>query len=283
MRRLEEFGFKLKLGDHLYDGRGYLAGTDCSRAADFTAMFVDSEVDAVFCACGGYGSVRTLEHIDWQAVAANPKLFIGFSDITTLHLALARYLSAGIVTIYGPMLTAHGTVGTGHSEPADDCFWRIVGRAEPYGIYPTERANVRTLVGGMAEGRLAGGCLALLGAAAGTPEAPDFEGKIVLIEDIAERAYRVDRLLMQLLRAGILDRAAGFVIGTVTDWDREDAGEPGITLDDVWRDYIVPLGKPAITGFPFGHVPNSLTLPLGCLARLDADAGTLAILESAVA
>ena len=277
MARLREQGFNLKLGSHLYDQRGYLAGTDKLRAADFNTMFADPEVDAVLCACGGYGAVRILDYVDWSVVAANPKLFIGFSDITTMHLAIERHVN--MVTIHGPMLTAHGR---GFSKPADDCFWKVVGNAEPYGELPGLGADVHTLVGGYAEGRLAGGCLALLSAAVGTPESPNFDGKIVIIEDIGERAYRVDRLLMQLLRAGTLDSAAGFVIGTVTDWDTGESDSPAITLDDVWRDYIVPLGKPAITGFPCGHIADSLTLPLGCLAKLDAGAGTLTLLESAV-
>jgi muramoyltetrapeptide carboxypeptidase len=274
---LEEKGFRIVAGDHLYDRHGYLAGTDAGRAADLTSMFARRDIDAVFCARGGYGVCRLLDYADWNVIAANPKVFVGYSDITTLHLALER--RAGLVTFHGPMVVTHGG---GLSESASDCFWRAVGRAEPLGVYDTGSAPIRMLAGGQAQGRLAGGCLALLGAAMGTPEQPDFAGRIVLIEDVGEALYRVDRLLAQMLRAGLLQQAAGFVLGTVTGWDREEKEIPPIPLDAVWRDYIRPLGKPAIAGFPCGHEPDPLTLPLGCMAELDADAGTLAVLEPAV-
>jgi muramoyltetrapeptide carboxypeptidase len=241
-------------------------------------MFARRDIDAVFCARGGYGACRMLDYVDWETVAANPKVFVGYSDNTTLHLALERRL--GLTTLYGPVVVSHG--GAGLSPTAADCFWRAMGSAEPLGRYDTGGAPIRTLVSGRATGRLAGGCLTLLGVAIGTPESPDFRDRIVLIEDIGDRAYRVDRMLVQALRAGLLQQAAGFVIGTVTGWEKEEKEPPIITLDQVWRDHIAPLGKPAIVGFPFGHEPNPLTLPLGCRAELNADAGTLTVLESAV-
>jgi len=273
---LERRGYRVAVGDHLYDKYGYLAGTDASRAADFTAMFARRDVDAVFCARGGYGANRMLDYVDWKTVAANPKVFVGFSDVTTLHLAIERRV--GLVTFHGPMVVTHGG---GLSEAATDCFWRAIERAEPLGRYNTCDAPIRALVGGRVRGRLAGGCLSLLAAAVGTPETPDFRGRIVLIEDINDPAYRVDRLLVQLRRAGLLEQAAGFVIGTVTGWDKQEKETPAIPLDTVWQDLIAPLGRPTIVGFPFGHQPNPLTLPLGCLAELDADAGALTILEPA--
>jgi muramoyltetrapeptide carboxypeptidase len=138
------------------------------------------------------------------------------------------------------------------------------------------------LVGGRAKGRLAGGCLELLSSAVGTPETPDFTGRIVVFEDVGIATYRVDRSLTQLKRAGLLERAAGFVIGTVAGWEREEKEPPVLTPDAVWRDHLAPLGKPTLLGFPFGHEPNPLSLPLGCLAELDTDAGTLTVLEPAV-
>lgn len=275
--RLERQGYRVVLGDHLYDRHGYLAGTDAGRAADFNALFARQDVDAIFCARGGYGACRMLDYVDWAVVAANPKVFVGYSDVTTLHLALERRI--GLVTFHGPMVV---TRGGELSEAADTCFWRAVGSAEPLGPYVTGDASVRTLVGGRARGRLAGGCLSLLAAAVGTPETPDFRGRIVLIEDIGEPTYRIDRLLVQLQRAGLLQQAAGLVLGTVTGWEKQEKEPSAIALDALWQDLIAPLGKPTIVGFPFGHVPNPLTLPLGCLAELDADAGALTLLEPAV-
>jgi muramoyltetrapeptide carboxypeptidase len=277
IKLLERRGYQVVVGDHVYDQHGYLAGTDASRGADFTRMFARKDVDAVFCARGGYGAMRMVDHIDWEVVRANPKLFVGYSDITTLHLALER--QCGLATIHGPMVVSHGG---GLSPTAEDCFWRMVECAEPFGQLDTGTAAVRTLVGGRAQGRLAGGCLELLTCAIGTKEMPDFSGRIVVMEDVGEKAYQVDRQLVHLTRCGLLEQAAGFVIGTVTDWDKEEKGTPAINLDDVWQDLIAPLGKPAIVGFPFGHEPNPLTIPLGCLAELDADNGLLTILEPAV-
>jgi muramoyltetrapeptide carboxypeptidase len=274
---LRNRGYAVRTADHVYDQFGYLAGLDAARGADFTRMFADPSIHAVLCGRGGYGAVRMLDHIDWSVVAANAKPFIGYSDITTLHLAIERH--APMVTFHGPVLT---TLGEALSDAAERSFWGLLERPEPFGQYDLTDSPVTALVPGRASGRLAGGCLALLAASVGTPESPEFSDRIVVIEDIAERAYRVDRMLMQLLRAGRLQQAAGFVIGTVTGWDEKESNLPPITLDTVWRDYIVPLGKPAVTGFPFGHVPNPRMLPLGCVAELDASAGSLTILEPAV-
>lgn len=274
---LEARGYRVVRGDHLYDQHGYLAGTDRCRGADFTAMFARPDVDAVFCARGGYGAIRMLDYVDWDVVRANPKLFVGYSDITTLHLALER--ACGWVTLYGLMVSS---LGGDVSDVARDCFWRLVERDEPLGAYDTSGGTVRTLVGGKAEGRLAGGCLTLYQVALGAPEAPDLAGRLVLIEDVGDAAYRIDRALMQLVRAGAFDDAAGFIVGSATDWDKGLERAPEIDIDRVWMDILAPLGKPAIVGFPFGHEPSPLTLPLGCLARLDADAGTVEVLEAAV-
>lgn len=277
IRRLEVAGYNVVEGAHLHDGHAYLAGPDAARANDLTAMFANPAVDAVFCARGGYGACRMVDLVDWEVVRAHPKVFVGYSDITTLHLAFER--RARLATFHGPMVV---TLGGDLSTDASDCFWRAVGGAEPLGALPPAGAPMHTLVGGTARGRLAGGCLALLGAAVGTCDAPDFAGRLVLIEDVGEALYRVDRLLVQLLRAGAFHDAAGFVIGNATGWDRDTQSPPAMRIEDLWRDLIVPLGKPAIHGFPFGHEPNPLTLPLGCMAELDADARTLTVLEPAV-
>jgi muramoyltetrapeptide carboxypeptidase len=292
---IEEAGYKVVPADHLYDRHGYLSGSDAARGADFTAMFARKDIDAVFCGRGGYGAARMLDHVDWSVVKANPKPFVGYSDITTLHLALER--RTGMVTFYGPVVVTHGI---GLSEHARVTFWKVLQKPEPLGLYPAtntaptgrpiasessdppESPEIRTLVSGKASGRLAGGCLSLLAAAVGTPEEPDFDGRIVLIEDIGDPCYRSDRQLLQLLRAGLLNKAAGFVIGTVTGWEKQEKEPPVITIEDVWRDLIVRLGKPAISGFPFGHEPNPMTMPLGCMAELDADSGTLKVTEPAV-
>jgi muramoyltetrapeptide carboxypeptidase len=274
---VRERGYRVVTGDMLYNRHGFLAGTDRGRAHEFTTMFERKDVDAVFCARGGYGACRILEHVDWEIVRRNPKNFVGYSDITSLHLAMERY--AEQITLHGLMVT---TLGEALSDTARECFWRILEKPEPPGTYDCRGSDIRTLVGGKAEGRLAGGNLTLLCAAIGTPEMPDFRDRIVLIEDIGESAYRIDRMLVQLRRSGLLQQAAGFVIGTATDWDKEEETPPAIRLQDVWRDHFEPLGKPAITGFPFGHVASPLTIPLGCRASMCADSCELTVLEPAV-
>lgn len=276
---IEARGYRVELGEHVYDRHGYLAGTDTLRAADLTRMLTRRDVDAVFCARGGYGALRMVDLLDWQAVRGSPpKLFVGYSDITTLHIAIAHYTNS--IAIHGPMVTS---LGGELDERSTQCFWRCVEQAEPLGLYDVGGANVRTLRGGTAEGELAGGCLTLLAHAAGGREPLDFSGRIVLLEDVGEAVYRIDRMLVQLLRSGALDHAAGFVVGEITDWREHEHDEsPPIQPDDVFRSLLAPLGKPVIAGFPFGHEPNPLTLPLGCRARLDADACTLEVLEPAV-
>src|SRR5688572_4431592 len=164
---LEAAGYAVALGNHVFDRHGYLAGMDSGRAADFTEMFARRDVDAVFCARGGYGASRMSHLVDWDAVAANPKLFVGYSDITTLHLALER--RARLVTIYGPMVAS---LGGGLSEECAALFWQVLTSNEPVGRITTGERCVNPLVGGKVKGRMAGGCLALLAAAVGTPDAP---------------------------------------------------------------------------------------------------------------
>src|SRR5258708_14682495 len=188
LKCLEVAGYRYVLADHIFDGHGYLAGMDKDRAADFTAMFKRKDVDAIMCARGGYGAVRMVDLIDWEVVAAKPKPFIGFSDITTLHMAFEN--RTGMVTHYGPILTS---LGKGLEEDASGCFWNSLQNAEPLGVLPTGGAEISTLVRGRADGRLAGGCITLLCMAPGTIDAPDFPGRIVVLEHIEDAVYLFDR------------------------------------------------------------------------------------------
>lgn len=275
---LEARGYRVVVGEHIlakHVQNTYLAGTDVQRAADLNAMFARQDVDAIFCAGGGYGSMRLMDLLDWDTIRANPKPFVGYSDITSLHLALER--KASLVTFHGKMVATLADM----DETASHVFWRLLESPEPFGTLPADPDTLTTLVPGQAEGALAGGCLCLLAHACGSDFAPDFTDKIVLIEDVGEAIYRADRDLIQLRNAGLLDKAAGFVVGTITGWKRQEADPPLNSPDALWQDLLAPLGKPTIIGFPFGHEPNPLTLPLGVSARLDADARTLTLLEPA--
>jgi muramoyltetrapeptide carboxypeptidase len=278
IEKIQRRGYKLVFGEHAFDRRGYLAGEDRDRAADLNAMFARKDVKAVLCTRGGYGASRILDYLDWDTIRAHPKPLIGYSDITTLHIAFLRYTD--MVVYHAPMII---TLSRDVSEHAIQNLFDVLEKPEPLGTYDTREGNVQTLVPGIAEGELTGGCLCLVTATCGTPEQIDAKGKILCIEDVDEAPYAVDRMLTQLKRCGVLDEAAGFVIGEITDWQKHvsDPAE-SLTMEQVWQDIIVPLGKPAIIGFPFGHVVNPLTLPLGVQARLDATAGTLTLLEPAV-
>ncbi len=267
-------GYHVITGEHVLDRAphcDYLAGQDADRASDFNEMIRRDDVAAIFCARGGYGASRIAGLLDWPALRARPRPLVGYSDITSLHLALAA--EVGCVSIHGPMIGALPELDASALEQ----FWAVLEGTLPACSLPADPASMRVIVPGKAEGELAGGCLTLLASACGTPWQPDLRGKIVLIEDVGEQIYSADRSLTQLLNCGQLQLAAGFVFGDLTDWPALEAKPPCNTVDSLLQDIFVPLGKPMIAGFPFGHVPNPLTLPLGSWARLDASSRTLSL------
>jgi muramoyltetrapeptide carboxypeptidase len=281
---LEALGFRLKLGRHVRDRHGYLAGTDGERAEDFMRTWGDPEVDGVLCLRGGYGSARIVDRLDYAAIAANPKPFIGFSDITALHLAIGQ--RANLVTFYGPMVSTLANPRL--SAYTRDGFVRAVSGDEPLGAIPPNPDDpwVETISGGEAEGELVGGCLQLLANAVGTPDDFDWRGKIVFLEDVNEEPYSVDGNLNQLLRAGKLDGVAGIVIAEhegCVPREHRPAFPSTLSVEDVIDELIRPLSVPTIYNLPLGHGKHLATLPLGVRARLDADARTLEILEMATA
>lgn len=240
--------------------------------------FLDDEVRGIVCARGGSGSARLIPYLDLQAVARRPKVFVGYSDVTVLHLALARV--AGWPTFYGPMVaTELGATCDG----SDACgLWALITSREPVGTLGTERsAGVQTLVGGIAEGALAGGTLCVIESALGTPYELDPRGCILAVEDANEPAWRVDRMLTHLSHAGVFSNAAGFVLGSLANPALSEPDE--LPEAQSIRDHVAVAGKPIVVGYPFGHILRPVTLPLNCRVRLDADARTLTVLEPAVA
>ncbi|MDI5974228.1 LD-carboxypeptidase [Streptomyces sp. SL13] len=243
---------------------GYLAADDAARAADLTGAWCDPSVAAVLCARGGYGAQRMVDLLDWRALAAAPaKAFVGFSDVTVLHEAFARRL--GLVTYYGPV--AAGLAFT-KDEPTRDHLRRTLFAPET--VQTLASATAATMVGGRACGVTFGGCASMLAAEVGTPHAGTrADGGILVLEDVGEPPYRLDRVLTQLLRSGRLDSVAGIVLGS---W--RDCG-PYDRVREVLRDRLGGLGVPVIEELGFGHGDSSLTVPLGLPAELDADAATL--------
>jgi muramoyltetrapeptide carboxypeptidase len=281
---LERLGFRVKPGRHVHDRHGYLAGADQARAEDFMQTWLDPEVDGVLCLRGGYGCMRMVDRLDYAALGARPKAFVGYSDVTTLHLALGH--RANLVTFYGPMVVTLARPGV--SAYTCDGLLRALTGQGPLGAIPPDPDDpwVETVTGGVAEGELAGGCLTLLAHALGTPDDVDWRGKIVFIEDVDEEPYAIDRCLTQLLRAGRLDGVAGIVVAEPADCrprEYRPAFPSTLSLEDVIDERIRPLGVPAIYGLPLGHGRHLATVPLGVRARLDADAGRLEVLDPATA
>jgi muramoyltetrapeptide carboxypeptidase len=281
---LVRLGFRVKLGDHISDQRGYLAGDDETRAADFMRVWCDPEVDGVICLRGGYGSPRIVDLLDYERIAAHPKVFVGYSDITALHLAIGQ--RANLVTFYGPMMLTFARPASelGYIQ---DGFLRAVSRIEPLGVIAPDPDDpwVETINGGSVEAELDGGCLTLLANSIGTADDFDWRGKIVFLEDVDEEPYTIDARLVQLRRAGKFDGIAGLVIAEhagVHPRDFHPAFPSTLSFEDVIDDLLRPLGVPTIYNLPLGHGSHLATLPLGVRARLDADAGQLEILESGV-
>lgn len=274
---IEARGYRVEIGKNalaVAPHCNYLAGTDAQRASDLQEMLNRTDIDAVFCSRGGYGSMRLFDFLDWDEIARNLKIFVGYSDITSLHSALANF---GWVTFHSPMVSALPKLDALSST----LFWNLLEKTEAFGILPTDLGSLQTVVSGVAEGELIGGNLTLLAQACGSKHAPDFRGKLVLIEDVNGAVYHADRDLAQLKNAGLLNGAAGFILGTLTGWEKHEDAPPQNFPDKLWQEFFAPLGKPAISGFPFGHIPNALSLPLGVRARLNADEKTLTLLQGA--
>jgi muramoyltetrapeptide carboxypeptidase len=269
--RLERLGLEPVEGRGVRERAAYLAGSDGTRAADIRWAFRDPGIDAVWALRGGYGSMRLWRELPLETLRTRPRAFLGFSDNTSLHLAFQRQR---VMSFHGPHAGAERLPSR-----AAACLVAVLFEATPAGVLPGGDARPVPLVGGRAEGRLAGGNLSLLAAAAGTPFAPDVRGRILILEDVDEAVYRIDRMLEQLLAAGVLEGVRGLALGRFTKV--ADNRRPR-KLDDVLAEFAGRLGVPTLSNLPFGHLADSWTLPLGARAGLDADAGTLEILEPAV-
>jgi muramoyltetrapeptide carboxypeptidase len=278
VRYLESLGYRTMVGEHAASLHGYLAGTDEERAADVHAMFEHPGVKAVFCIRGGYGTPRLLPILRFRVIARNPKIFVGYSDITAMHLALWK--QTGLITFHGSM------AGVDMADPMDpfteEIFWRLLTSTGKVGRVLFPDPAPEGLVHGRASGRLLGGNLALVTALVGTRYQPRFDDAILYLEDIGEDPYRVDRMFTQLRGASILARCSGIMIGHFTDCVPKDPSAPTFTAEEVIREYLAAAHRPALWHVPFGHERRNLPLPVGLRARIDGGSGTLEFLESAV-
>ncbi len=281
---LEALGFKPKLAPNVRRRCGFLAGSDRERAGDLMKMFSDRRVKAIFCVRGGYGTARLLPLLDYAIIKANPKIFIGYSDITSLHCAFLR--KANLLSFHGPMLNSE-LIKPELPRFTWESFLRTLMVADAPGsiCQGYNGKTLKSLRGGVASGMLVGGNISLLCAALGTPYEISFKNRILFFEDLDEVPYRFDRMLTQLLNAGRLQGVAGIAIGINArcfDPKAKKSKEYRQTMEDVFRERLLPLKVPVVMGLPFGHVPHNATLPVGGQATLDSNNGDLIITEAAV-
>jgi muramoyltetrapeptide carboxypeptidase len=281
---IRDLGFEPLLARHARKRLGFLAGDDRQRAGDLMGMFENPMVRAILCVRGGYGSGRLLPLLDYRTIRANPKILVGYSDITALHCALLT--KANLVSFHGPMLNGD-FIKADMPEFTLNGFLRAVMTPRPAGSICDgyKRHTVKVLCKGKAAGRLIGGNLSILCSIIGTPCQPSFQNRILFLEDVDEVPFRFDRMLTQLLNAGLLQQVAGVAIGlnnNCLDPRAKTAREYRQTVKDVLIERLRPLKIPVVTGLPFGHVPHNATLPVGLFAELDAVRGDLAITERAV-
>ncbi|HEX4139423.1 MAG TPA: LD-carboxypeptidase [Candidatus Methylacidiphilales bacterium] len=265
--RLKKYGFRIKPGKFLRERDGYLAGSDEERAADINAAFADPEVKGIFCLRGGYGSCRILPQLDYAAIRANPKVFLGYSDITAMHLAIL--VKSGLITF-------HGSNASSAFEPANlaSCEKMLMGIGPSDVLFQRDRVHraIKTIVPGRVRGKLIGGNFTCLLRLIGTPWQPDFRGAILFLEDTGEKAYRIDGMFTHLRLAGLLEQLGGLVLGQF-DYDSDRREQARIA--EVLPREAKRLGVPCVTGAPIGHFPAQIIVPQGVDAELDADAGRL--------
>ncbi|WP_339869467.1 LD-carboxypeptidase [uncultured Algoriphagus sp.] len=277
---LEALGFQVKLGTNLKKRYGHLAGTDEERASDLNEMFADNEVKAIICIRGGSGAARILPLIDYKSISKNPKPLLGYSDITALHCAI--HAQTGLITFHGPMGS-----GSWNSFNVDQ-FEKIFIEQEKVTFENVHAESddlvvksnrIQTLKGGIAEGKILGGNLSVLTAISGSPYYPDFKDAILFIEDVGEDPYKMDRMMSTLKLNGTLDQIKGFVFGQCSDCE-PGGGYGSLTLDQVLDDYILPLNIPAYSGAMIGHISKQFIIPVGANVQIDADKGTISLLDS---
>jgi len=284
VQHIESLGFRVKLGTYLRDVWGNYGGTVAARIADLHAMFRDPEVKAIWAIRGGSGCISLLRHLDYRLIRTHPKILLGYSDITALHLAIHRH--AGLVTFHGPVASSTPSdYATEHllavlTAPSDSYTIPMSAENDRRALEAPWYAT-RTVHAGVAEGPLIGGNLSLVSALTGTPYAVDFTGGLLFIEEVNEEPYRIDRWMTQLDLAVGFDKAAGVMIGICENCGPQGDG-PSLTLDETLDVHLQPLRVPAVTGYSFGHIRNQFTIPVGIRGRLDTEARTVTLLEAGV-
>lgn len=271
---LSRLGLKVKLGAHILDHHGYLAGTDINRANDIHTMFVDKSIQAIMAMRGGWGCNRILPLLNYPLIRSHPKIIIGYSDITSLLLA---------INARSRLITFHGAVATSTwNQFTIDYFQNILFNGEALTMVNTSnpQGKIEIITPGKAQGKLIGGNLSIVAAMIGSAYLPSWYQRILFLEDIGEDIYRIDRMLTQLKNAGILNQIAGFIFGQCTNCQVSEP--PSFTLMQILSQHIKPLKIPAWYGSMIGHIQDKFTIPVGLNVEIDADYGQIKMLESGV-
>jgi muramoyltetrapeptide carboxypeptidase len=281
---LVAMGLKVRRGPHLLDRFGFLAGRDKDRASDINAFFADPAIAGIVALRGGWGCARLLPYLDYGVVAKNPKVVLGYSDITALLNGLQA--KTGLVTFHGPVGISRWNAFSA------DAMKRVLFGAEAVTFENVrqvdegelaQRANrVRTITAGTARGTMLGGNLTVLTSILGSPYVPDFRDAILFLEDTDEAPYRIDRMMTQLKLAGILDQVRGVVFGECTDCEPGKGTYGSLTLEEILADHLTPLRIPAWHNAMIGHIPKQFTIAVGSQVEIDAARGSIRMLEAAV-
>ena len=270
---LSDFGFEVEIAKSAANCYGFLAGTDEERAADINAAFANQSIKGIFCSRGGWGCARIFRLLDFKLIADNPKMIMGFSDITSLILAI--YTKTNLITFHGPL-------GLSSWDPFSTLSFTKTVLLGEKSAFPLDAENKMIMLSpGIARGELIGGNLSVFNSLIGTEYIPNCDGKILFLEDLNEDTYTIDRMLTQLKLAGILDKLSGFIFGQCTDCKSENP-KRSFSLLEVLKHHVLPLKIPAIFNAPFGHTTKKWTIPIGAMAELNAQNLSLELLQPAV-
>jgi len=262
---LHSQGYSVIKGKSTESVHGHFAGEDDIRLSDLHNMYQRSDVDAIFCARGGWGCLKYIDRIDYELIKKNPKALVGYSDITTLQLAI--FQQTGLPSISGPMVAVE--MGTGILDFTEKHFFdQVFNSSDTYQI-DLDNVGAKTMKSGKASGTLLGGCLSLIASQIGTKYMPSFEGSILFIEDVGESSYKIDRYLAQIRQSGILHSVNGAILGQFLDCDPEEDDKKSFSITDILHEYFDHLKIPVIYNFPYGHGMKKISMPLGVTTVLD--------------
>lgn len=276
---LEKLGYRVEIGENVGKEHGYLAGTDEERLSDLHSMFKNKNVKAIFSIRGGYGSGRLLDRIDYSLIKKNPKIFVGYSDITAMQMAIFK--KTGLVTFAGPMLASDFSENV--NEFAEEKFWNVLTHSKKIGkLHNPRDEKFYVLNSGRGEGQILGGNLAVFNSLLGTEYMPNLKDSILLLEDIGEVPYRVDRLLNQLKLAKVFNQVKGVILGRFVDCYEKDKSKQTIKLNEVIEHYLTSIKVPVIYSFSHGHIEENITIPFGINCKINASKCFIELTESAV-